>query len=306
MAKSVLYVHPKPTRALFQRSRLAKQAAPYLFLSPFVVIFAIFLIYPIVKSLYLSFTSAEGSVSNWVGISNYRNLLMDYAFWQSLLNTAIILGVQVPVMLFLGLLLAVALNAKFIKGLPFFRLAVFLPVLIDAVTYSIVFSYMFNKQYGILNYILGLVGISGIDWLHSPLWARIAIIIALTWRWTGYNAIILLAGLQSIPDSINEAAEMDGAGRVARFFRITVPMIKPILLFCAVVSTIGTLQLFTEPYLLTHGGPANATMTPVMYIYQFAFQSFQFGHASAAAYVLTTIVAVLSYLQIRISRAGEW
>jgi lactose/L-arabinose transport system permease protein len=285
--------------------RVSKQVAPYLFLAPFVVIFAVFLVYPIVDSLYLSFTSAQGSVADWIGFTNYRNLFTDGSFWKSLLNTAIILLVQVPVMLFLGVLLAVALNAKFIKGRPIFRLAVFLPVLIDTVTYSIVFSNIFNDHYGILNYLLSLLHIPAIHWLQTPLWARIAIIIAITWRWTGYNAIILLAGLQSIPDSIAETAEVDGAGRMAQFFRITIPMLKPILLFCAILSTIGTLQLFTEPYLLTNGGPANATETPVMYIYQFAFQSFHFGYASAAAYVLTVIVAVLSYLQIRLSRGGE-
>jgi lactose/L-arabinose transport system permease protein len=285
--------------------RVSKQVAPYLFLAPFVVIFAVFLVYPIVDSLYLSFTSAQGSVADWIGFTNYRNLFTDGSFWKSLLNTAIILLVQVPVMLFLGVLLAVALNAKFIKGRPIFRLAVFLPVLIDTVTYSIVFSNIFNDHYGILNYLLSLLHIPAIHWLQTPLWARIAIIIAITWRWTGYNAIILLAGLQSIPDSIAEAAEVDGAGRMAQFFRITIPMLNPILLFCAILSTIGTLQLFTEPYLLTNGGPANATETPVMYIYHFAFQSFHFGYASAAAYVLTVIVAVLSYLQIRLSRGGE-
>ncbi|WP_051343832.1 carbohydrate ABC transporter permease [Alicyclobacillus herbarius] len=291
--------------ASISRVRVSRQAVPYLFLSPFLVIFAIFLIYPILDSLYLSFTSAQGSTSQWIGLDNYRKLLTDTSFWKSLLNTAVILVVQVPVMLFLGTLLAAALNSKLIRGRAFFRLAVFLPVLIDTVTYSIVFSNIFNSHYGILNYLLGLVGVAPIDWLNTPVWARIAIIIALTWRWTGYNAIILLAGLQAIPESIAEAATMDGAGRVAQFFRITLPMLKPVLLFCAILSTNGTLQLFTEPYLLTNGGPANATETPVMYIYQFAFQSFHFGYACAAAYVLTVIVAVLSFLQFRVSKGGE-
>lgn len=172
MDKLVVLLQPERAKRSLYNMRVSKQIAPYLFLSPFLIIFAVFLIYPIVDSFYLSFTSAQGSVSEWVGLTNYRNLLTDEAFWKSLLNTAVILGVQVPMMLFLGLLLAVALNAKFIKGRPIFRLAIFLPVLIDTVTYSIVFSNIFNTDYGILNYLLGLVGIPPIDWLHTPLWAH--------------------------------------------------------------------------------------------------------------------------------------
>jgi lactose/L-arabinose transport system permease protein len=222
-----------------------------------------------------------------------------------MVNTAIILVVQVPIMLFLAFLLATAVNNNKIRGKGFFRLAIFMPILIDLVTYSIVFSIIFNDQYGALNYILQLFHITGIHWLQDPLWAKVTIIIAITWRWTGYNAIILLAGLQSIPETIYEAADIDGASSITKFFRITMPMLKPIFLFCAIMSIIGTLQLFTEPFLLTNGGPDNATETPVLFIYQYAFQSFHFGYASAAAYVLTGIVAILSYLQIRVSKGGE-
>ncbi|VBB09857.1 Hypothetical protein LUCI_5155 [Lucifera butyrica] len=279
---------------------------PYLFLAPFFVLFFLFMIYPILDSFYLSFTAAEGSTSSWVGFENFASVLSDRLFWHSLWNTAIILVVQVPVMLFLAFLLAVALNTKNIKGKSLFRLAVFMPVLIDLVTYSIVFSLMFNDQYGVLNFILHLFHIPGIHWLQDSFWAKAAIIVAIIWRWTGYNAIILLAGLQSVPETLYEAAAIDGASPVTRFFRITMPMVKPILLFCAIMSVIGTLQLFTEPFLLTYnGGPDNATETPVLYIYQYAFQSFHFGYASAAAYVLTALIALLSYCQIRISKGGE-
>jgi lactose/L-arabinose transport system permease protein len=283
----------------------SKKMAPYIFLSPFIIVFAIFMVYPILDSLYLSFTSAQGSTSSWVGIENFKNVLTDSLFWKSLGNTAIILIVQVPLMLLLGTLLAVTLNAKFVKGRSFFRLAIFLPVLIDLVTYSIVFSMIFNDQYGILNYVLKAFHIGPIHWLQESLWARITIIIAVTWRWTGYNAIILLAGLQAVDKSLYESAEVDGASKISQFFHITIPMLKPILLFCGILSTIGTLQLFTEPSLLTNGGPNNATETPVMYMYQFGFQSFHFGYASAAAYIITFIVGILSYIQIRATKGGE-
>jgi len=288
------------------KQTVVKKITPYMFILPFFLIFCIFLVYPIFESFYLSFTAAEGSTSSWVGLDNFRQIFSDALFWKSMLNTVIILLVQVPVMLFLAFLLAVAVNNKNIKGRSIFRLAIFMPVLIDLVTYSIVFSIIFNDQYGVLNYILLMLHLPGIHWIQNPIWAKVTIIIAITWRWTGYNAIILLAGLQSIPDSIYEAADIDGVSGVKKFFLITMPMLKPIFLFCAIMSIIGTLQLFTEPFLLTNGGqPDNATETPVLFIYQYAFQSFHFGYASAAAYVLTAIVAILSYLQICVSKGGE-
>lgn len=278
---------------------------PYLFIAPFFIIFILFMIYPILDSLFLSFTSAEGSTSSWVGLNNFKAVLTDRAFWLSLWNTMVILIVQVPIMLFLSFLLASAVNAEGIKGRSIFRLAIFMPVLIDLVTYSIVFSMIFHSQYGIVNFLLTFFHITPINWFMDSVWAKVVIIIAMTWRWTGYNAIILLAGLQSIPETIYEAADIDGASGVTKFFRITMPMLKPILMFCAIMSIIGTVQLFTEPFLLTRGGPDNATTTPMMYIYEYAFRSFHFGYASAAAYILTAIVAVLSYCQIRISKGGE-
>ncbi|UOF88713.1 sugar ABC transporter permease [Fodinisporobacter ferrooxydans] len=306
MSQSVLTnISSSVKKGITPRSLVSKNMAPYVFLTPFVIVFVVFMVYPILDSLYLSFTSAQGSTSDWIGLANFKNVLTDGLFWKSLGNTAIILVVQVPIMLFLGTLLAASLNSKFVKARVVFRLAVFLPVLIDLVTYSIVFSIIFNTQYGILNYLLGLIHIAPVQWLQNAVWAKIAIIVAITWRWTGYNAIILLAGLQAVPETLYEAANVDGASRVKQFFFITIPMLKPILLFCGILSTIGTLQLFTEPFLLTNGGPNNATETPVMYIYQFAFQSFHFGYASAAAYVLTILIAILSYVQIRVTKGGE-
>lgn len=285
--------------------KFLKKATPYLFLAPFFIIFSIFMIYPIFNSLYLSFTSAQGIVQTWVGFENYINILTDKVFWKSLLNVFIVLIVQVPLMLFLGTILSSFLNSEKLKFKGFFRLLIFLPVLIDLVTYSIVFSILFQEQYGIVNYVLNLMHLPSIMWLSNPIWARILIMIAVTWRWTGYNTVIILAGLQSIDNSLYEAADIDGAGPVTKLVKITLPLLTPVLLFCAIMSTIGTVQLFTEPQLLTVGGPNNSTLTPIMYLYQYGFQNFKFGYASAVAYVITFIVFVMSLIQIKLSKGAE-
>ncbi|MCL6443070.1 MAG: sugar ABC transporter permease [Alicyclobacillus sp.] len=278
---------------------------PYVFVLPFFIIFAIFMLYPILYTLYLSFVNWSSVASKWVGLQNYASVLTDPNFWGSLGNDAFVLLIQVPVMLFIATVLAVALNVKHLRLKWLFRLAVFLPVLVDMVTYTIAFQMLFNVHFGILNYLLHLVGVPAINWTAGVWAARIAICVVVTWRWTGYNAIILLSGLQSVPEELYESAYIDGAGHVSAFFRITIPMLKPVLLFCAVLSTVGTLQLFTEPYILTGGGPSNATETPMLYLYSVAFQNYNFGIASAGTYILTTIIGVLSYFQIRITNGGQ-
>lgn len=284
----------------------SKSLTPYLFLAPFFIIFSIFMLYPILNSLFLSFTSAQGNTYNFIGLSNFKRVLADKIFWKSIMNVFLILAVQVPIMLFIGTVLANILNSKFLKFKGLFRLFIFLPVLVDLVTYSIVFSILFNENFGLINYVLNtILHLSPIPWFSSPFWARILIIIALTWRWTGYNTVILLAGLQSIDNSLYESADIDGANAVTKLLHITLPLLTPILLFCGIISTIGTIQLFTEPQLLTVGGPDNATLTPIMYIYQYGFQSFKFGYASAVSYVITTIVFIISLIQIKLTNGGK-
>ncbi|WP_236838643.1 carbohydrate ABC transporter permease [Caldalkalibacillus salinus] len=278
---------------------------PYLFISPFFILFGTFMLYPLVYALVLSFSRWQGGQSTFVGLENYKMLMTDPLFWKSLGNTSLILFVQVPMMLLLATLIAVFLNVKHLKFKGFFRMAFFLPVLIDLVTYALVFSLIFNEQYGLINQWLGWLGLESIAWFSEGIWAKVLIIVAVTWRWTGYNAVIILSGLQTVPSDLYEAASIDGAGKVTRFFKITVPMLKPVLLFCAILSTIGTLQLFAEPYVLTGGGPRNETMSVILYLYDTAFGTFNFGLASAGAYVITTIIAVLSYFQIKLAKGGE-
>ena len=280
---------------------------PYLFIAPFFVLFAGFILYPVIYSAALSFGQFSGGGITFTGLENYRRLFTDGLFFKSLFNTGLILLVQVPLMISLAAVVASVIDSDFLgkRRKAAFRLAFFLPVAVDLVTYSVVFSLIFSEQYGVVNQLLQLVGLDSVEWRSDPFWARALIVIALTWRWTGYNAVILLSGLQNIPKDLYDAASVDGAGSVTRFFRITVPLLRPVLLFCTVLGTIGTLQLFTEPFILTGGGPNNATLTTFFYIYDTGFARFDFGLAAAGTYVLATIVAVISYAQIRLARWGE-
>lgn len=287
---------------ILDKKKKFNSLTPYLLLGPFLAIFLVFLIYPIFNSLYLSFTSAQGSSVEWVGFKNFSRVLQDPIFWKSLSNVFIFLIVQVPVMIILGCIIASTLNYKDLKFKGLLRFFIFSPVLIDMVTYSIVFSIIFNERFGSFNYFLSKFGVDQIAWFTDPFWAKILIIIALTWRWTGYNSIILLSGMQSIDYSLYESADLDGAGIIKKFTHITLPSIAPVILFCTITSTIGTINLYTEPSLLTAGGPMNSTYTPIMYIYDYGFNSFNFGYASAAVYVLTTIVVSISGIQMLVSR----
>jgi len=198
-------VTERGTRSLTQLLRFLRQPGvplwiPYVFITPFFIIFAVFMLYPIVDTLVLSFENWSTVQSTWVGIQNYRLVITDPAFWTSLLNDAFILLIQVPFMLFIATLLAVALNARFLKLKWLFRLLIFFPVLVDAVTYTIAFQLIFNPSFGMMNYLLHLVGLPSINWIGNSWAARLAIFLVVTWRWTGYNAIIILSGLQNIPE----------------------------------------------------------------------------------------------------------
>ncbi|MEU3572873.1 sugar ABC transporter permease [Kitasatospora sp. NPDC036755] len=283
-----------------RRARRRRAAVPYLLLAPALLAFGVFKAYPIVDSLLLSFTTGSGAATRDAGLANYRRLLDDPLFWTALRNTGEILVIQVPLMLGLALLMAVGLNSALVRWRTVWRLGVFMPSVTGLVATGVMFAYLLKADDGAINWVLNALGLPSVDWLGQPVWARMAVVVVLTWHYTGYNAVIYLAGLQSIPRELYEAAMVDGAGPVRRFTSITVPALRPVLLFTVVLSTIGTLQLFDEPYVLTGGGPDNATLTVSMYLYQNGFRFFDFGYASAIAYALTLIVSVLGALQMRL------
>lgn len=272
---------------------------PYVFLLPVLLLFVGFKIYPILSSLAMSFTTRVEGVDVFNGIGNYTRMVADPTFWKALRNTLIILLVQVPVMLILALLLALALNAAYVRLMPLWRLGVFLPSVVGLVAYGILFANLLNRDFGLINWFLSWFGVAPIDWLTDPFWAKVAIMLAITWHATGASAIIYLAGLQSLPRELYEAAEVDGAGRVRTFWSLTVPLMRPIILFTVVMSTIGTLQLFSEPFVITAGGPNNETLTLSMYLYNNAFKFFDFGYASALAWVLAIFVTIVGLVQVR-------
>lgn len=281
--------------------KLRMKIAPWLFIAPFLVIFVLFAVYPICYSVVLSFGTYRAGKVEFTQLKNYLYLLSDKAFLQAILNTFKIGIVQVPIMVFLSILFANFLNVKVIKGKGFFRMAIFIPVLIDAVSYSVIFSMLFNDQ-GFVNNILAKIGITDISWYTNGWLATMMIVVAQTWKWTGYNTIIVLSGLQNIPSELYEAAAIDGAGRVQQFLAITIPQLKHIILLVMITSVNGAIQMFTEPNIITHGGPTGSTTTVMLYLYNMGFKNFNFGIACAGSYVVVALVMVLTLMQLRVGK----
>ncbi|WP_417310502.1 carbohydrate ABC transporter permease [Devosia sp.] len=271
---------------------------------PALVLLGIFMVYPILWSLWMSLQVGRGMNLNFGGFANIVRLTQDPVFQRALSNTLIFLAIQVPIMLVLALLFANALNDSKLWGRSLFRTAIFLPCVTSLVAYSVVFRAMYAQD-GIINQMLmGLNIIADpIPWLADPFWAKVVIISAITWRWTGYNMIFYLAAMQNIDRSIYEAARIDGVPAWARFWHLTVPMLKPVILFTTVISTIGTLQLFDEPNLLTQGGPSDSTLTLSLYIYNLSFKFMpSFGYAATVSYVIVVLVGILSFFQFFVAR----
>ena len=269
---------------------------------PAIFFVTLFMLYPIVYSLFLSLFKHKGLKATFVGLNNYIELFQDSVFRKSLGNTLLFLIVQVPVMLCLGLFFAYILQTKNLRFRNFFRMALFVPCITSAVAYSIVFRTLFQVD-GMINQLLMNINVISepIPWLTETGWARVLVIIALCWRWTGYNAMYYIAGLQNIPRDIIEAARIDGVNPVQEFFRIIVPQLKQMIIFTSITSTIGTLQLFDESVNLTAGGPGKATMTLTHYIYNISFvETPKFNYAAALSVFILVVVAVLSAIQMKV------
>lgn len=277
------------------------------FVIPSVILIILFVFYPMVQALITSFQTGAGNNLTFAGIANYKRLLTDTTFRKALFNTLLYLIIQVPIMILLALVISSMLNNKKLKFKGFFRTAIFLPCVTSLVAYSIVFKSLFATD-GFVNAILMKLNLIAepISWITDPVWAKILIILAITWRWTGYNMVFYLSGLQGIDDSIYEAADIDGAGAFEKFKSITLPMLKPIILFTTINSTIGTLQLFDETMNITQGGPANATITISQYIYNILFKySPDFGYAAAVSYVIVVMIVVLSFIQMKVGDKND-
>ncbi|RCW16741.1 lactose ABC transporter permease [Streptococcus gallolyticus] len=261
-----------------------------------------FYFYPMVQAFLTSLQSGSGNQLTFVGLDNYRRLGTDPVFLQSLGNTLLFLLVQVPIMVILSIFFSVILNQKTLKFKGLFRTLVYLPCVTSLVAYSIVFKSLFSNE-GIINKLLAFLHLidEPLLWLSDPFLAKLVIIFAITWRWTGYNMIFFLSALQNIDPQIYEAADVDGASKWTQFFRITIPLLKPVILFSSITSTIGTLQLFAEPMNITDGGPAGATMTISQYIYNISFKyTPDFGYATAISYVIVLLVIIFSVIQTKV------
>lgn len=293
--------HPKVKNTYNQKR--ANNISGLLFISPFFILFAIFGAFPLIFTAFLSFHkwSMLGE-RTFIGFKNYEILFTnDPLFWKAVMNTFSIWFMSTIPQLILALVLAFFLNQVFLKGKGIFRLAIFMPNITSIVAVAIVFSAMFGTNYGIINYILSLVGIDGIDWSGSYFGTQIAISAMVMWRWVGYNTIIYLAGLQGISKELYEAATVDGASTRQQFIYLTVPLMKPIILFTVVLSTIGGMQVFTEP-LLFGKGSVNQGLTMTLYLYEEAFTRFSFGYAAAVAWLLFFIIILFSLLNMYLTR----
>jgi multiple sugar transport system permease protein len=265
----------------------------YIFMLPVILGLLLFYLGPMIASLYFSFTGYDMlSAAEWVGLQNYQDLASDDIFWKSLRVTVMYSVISVPAVLALALFLALLLNQKF-KGVTFFRTVFYLPTVMSGVAVATLWKWIFNTDFGILNLLLDKIGIRGPAWLVEDEWAIWALILTSLWT-VGGSMLIFLAGLQSIPADLYEAAEIDGAGTWSKFRNITVPLLSHVTFFNLVLGIIGALQVFTEAFVLTEGGPNNSTLLLSVYLYRNAFEFLKMGYASAIAWVMFMIVLVLT------------
>ncbi|MEQ8675473.1 MAG: sugar ABC transporter permease [Aggregatilineales bacterium] len=304
--KIELYPDKNQSRMKNILGQLFKHRHPYLFISPFFIFFAIFGLYPVVFSFYLSFHRWNGvGEARFIGLDNFERMLKDKIFIQSFENSVIIFALYVPLMIFLALFIAVLLNSPKVRGFRIFRTIIFMPFITNMIAAGFAFQIMFNTNYGLINVTLDNLGLGKVGWLDTPETARISLAIVIVWAWLGYNTVLMLAGLQTISSDLSEAARVDGANHYQVFFYITIPLMRPIILFAIVMSTMGTFGLFAEVDALTGGGPSNATITPLIKIYGNAFSQFQFGYASAMSYVYFLVIFGLTMIQLRLFRSEE-
>ena len=270
------------------------------FLSPTIVIFTTFILFPVLFSFFLSFTEWNmfNNKASFVGFDNYTKMFQSEEFWQVLKNTGIYTLGTVPLNMAFSLFISMGIQKK-IAGKRFLRTAFFAPVIISPVAAALIWRWLYDPNYGIINYSISYLGIDSVNWLNEPTAAMFALIVMGVWKTFGINMVLFSAGLQGIPETYYEAAEIDGAGKWSKFWNITVPMLGPTIFFIMIMSMISSFQVFDIVYVLTSGGPLGSTKVLVFYVYEYAFKFFEMGYASAVAYVLFAILLVLTMLQVR-------
>ena len=279
--------------------------AAWWFVAPALLVIAVFFFFPIVAAFLISLTDfdiyALADLANlrFVGLSNYAKLLETPLFWQALGNTLYFVIAGVPLSIAASLGAALLLNSRLARFKPLFRTALFAPVVTTLVAVAVIWRYLFNTRYGLLNYALGAIGIDPVDWLGDPHWAMPAIILFAVWKNFGYNMIIFLAGLQSIPEELYEAARIDGASLWRQFRSVTLPMLSPVVLLVTILTVAGYFQLFAEPYVMTQGGPLQSTVSVLYFMYEEGFKWWNLGSASAVAFVLFLLIFAVTALQLR-------
>jgi len=289
---------------------MTRQRAAYGFVAPALAAIAVFFLLPVAASVLLSLTDfdiyavADRRNLRVVGAANYVQLLRDPLFWVALRNTGYFVLVGGPLSVAASLAVALFIDAKLVRAKGVFRTIFFLPVATTLVAVAVVWRYVYHPRVGLLNYGLSLLGLAAVDWLGDPRWAMPAIMLMAVWKNFGFNMVIFIAGLQSIPERLYEAARIDGAGGWQQLRHITVPGLAPTFLFVAVMTLIGYCQLFAEPYVMTQGGPAHSTLSVVLLMYEHGFRWWNLGYAAAVAFVLFAIILGLTLLTLRLRAAG--
>ncbi|WP_337865317.1 sugar ABC transporter permease [Ignavibacterium sp.] len=285
--------------------------AAYFFLAPALSAIFIFFFIPVIAAFIISFTDFDiytlGNFSTlrFIGFDNYIKLFKDDLFWTALGNTFYFVVVAGPLSIAVSLIAAFMLNSKLVKFKSLFRLSYFLPVVTTLVAVAIVWRFIYHPNFGILNFLLSIVGINPIDWLGDPNWAMPSIILLAVWKNFGYNMIIFIAGLQNIPEELYEAADIEGVSAFQKFKYITLPMLAPTTIFVSIITMIGYFQLFAEPYVMTQGGPLNKTLSIVQYMYQEGFRWWNMGYSASIAFVLFIIIFIGTLIQFKVQKLNK-
>jgi len=289
-------------------SERAQSRAAWTFLSPALLLIAVFFAVPVIAAFLLGFTDfdlyalADLETVRITGVANYRTLLTSPLFWQALRNTAEFALIGGPLSIAVSLAAALLVNARATRFKPFFRSVLFMPFVTTLVAVAIVWRYLYHPQYGLLNWMLGAVGIGPVDWLGNPTFAMPAIMLVAIWKGFGYNMLVFIAGLQNIPEDLYEAARLDGATPWQQFRHVTLPMLRPTMFFVTIITMVGFFQLFAEPYVMTQGGPLRSTTSLVLLMYEEGFRWWRMGYAAAVAVVLFLVILSFTLLQRRVQR----